>query len=114
VTDRPLVKPDHLAGRLARSAAGAIALGLGVIAFVVVSASQDRVWSIPDWRIAAPGFVATALAAGISLARRERAYGLWGLGLGLAGASLVLGWFVMLVVVVAATALLILILHHVM
>ena len=62
-----------------------------------------------------PGFAATAIAAGASLARREpRGYLLWAIGLGLAGAALVLGWFLMLAIVAGATAIVILILHALM
>ena len=116
--DRPLDRPDHLrtddASWLAQSPACAVTLALGLIAFVVVAISQHELWSTPDWRISVPGFVATAAAASTAIVRRERAYALWLLGLGLAGAALVLGWFVMLSIVIAATATLILILHTVM
>ena len=62
-----------------------------------------------------PGFAATAIAAVVSLARRERgATALWLVGLGLAAAALVLGWFLMLAIVIGATAIVILILHAVM
>ncbi len=91
-----------------------IALGLGVLAFVVALIAQDRVWLAPDWRITVPGLVLTAVAAVASLARRERAYGLWLAGLGLAGAAVVLGWFLMLAIVVGATVTAIVILHAVM
>lgn len=116
MSDVPLPRPPHLDGDapwLAARAGGVAALALGVLGFVVVAATQDRVWSTPDWRISVPAFVLTAGAAVISLARRERAYGLWGLGVGLAGAALVLGWFMMLAIVIGATAVLILILHSV-
>jgi len=76
--------------------------------------TQDQLWATPDPRISVPAFALTAVAAIASIARRERAYPLWLLGLGLAAAALVLGWFLMLVVIVAATAALILILHSVM
>jgi hypothetical protein len=108
-----LPKPDHL-DPAQRVTAGAVALALGVIALALVAATQDHLWATPDWRISVPGFVATAAAAAVSLIRRERAYAWWGAGLGLAGAALVLGWFLMLAIVIGATALLIIILHHVM
>jgi len=71
--------------------------------------------SLPDPRLTVPGFAATAIAAAASVARREpRAFWLWALGLGLAGAAIVLGWFLMLSIVAVATASVILILHAVM
>lgn len=112
-----LERPDHLQPDehwLARHAAGAAALGLGVLAFVVVAVSQHELWSTPDPRISVPAFGLTAVAAAVSLARRERAYSLVLAGLGLAGAALVLGWFLMLAIVVGVSGALILILHSVM
>ena len=88
-------RPDHLrtdGDWLARHVAGMVALVLGVVAFIVVAVTQDRLWATPDPRISVPAFALTALAA----------------------AALVLGWFVMLAVIVAATVVLILILHSVM
>jgi hypothetical protein len=116
----PLSKPDHLRPVeststlvwLARRKAAASAAVLGVLSFIVVAIAQGEVWATPDWRVSLPGFALTAIAAAVSLARREpRGYWLWALGLGLAGASLVLGWFLMVAVIVGAAAVLILILH---
>jgi hypothetical protein len=120
--DVPLTRPVHLrpiaASRwawLARRPAATAAALLGLIAFVVVAVAQPRLWSTPDWHLSVPGAVATAVAALISVARREPvAYPLWLVGLGLAGAALVLGWFLMLAIVIGATVMLILILHAVM
>ena len=112
-----LTKPDHLHGDepwLASHAAGAAALGLGILAFVVVAVSQNELWSTPDPRISVPAFGVTAAAAVVSLARRERSYSLVLSGLGLAGAALVLGWFLMLAIVVGVSVALILILHSVL
>ena len=68
----------------------------------------------PDLRLSLPG-VGLALAASIaSVARRERAWWLWPIGLGIAAATVVLGWFVMIATVVAATIILMLIVHAVM
>jgi hypothetical protein len=94
--------------------AGLIALGLGALGFLVVALSQDQLWTTPDWRIAAPFLAATVIAAAASIARRE---GMWALplvGVGLAAAALVLGWFVITAIVVIATVVVILILHTVM
>jgi hypothetical protein len=94
--------------------AGLIALGVGVVGFLVVALSQDRLWATPDWRIAAPFLAAAAIAAAASIARREGFYALPLVGVGLAAAALVLGWFVITAIVVVATVVVILILHSVM
>jgi hypothetical protein len=118
VPDHPLAKPEHLrdvrGDWLARHAAGVAALALGALALVAVLIAQDRLFADPDWRIAVPGFAATTIAAAISLARRERAYMLWPIGLGLAACALLVGWVVMLAIVVGATAVVVYILHHVL
>jgi hypothetical protein len=118
MTDAPLVKPSHLRPAdpsrrawLARRPAGAIAAVLGAIAFLVAVVAQPEVWATPDPRLTIPGLAATAIAALISIARRERAYPLWLVGLGLATAAFALGWFLMLAIVIGATAAVILILH---
>lgn len=90
------------------------ALVLGALALLVVIISQPQVWASPDARLSVGGLVVTALAAGVSVARRERASALWLVGLGCAGASIVLGYLMMLVLVVAATLVLIAILHSVL
>ena len=115
----PLVKPDHLTGPvpgewLAKHAAGALALALGGLAFIVVAITQTQLWATPDYRISVPGFAITAVAALVAIARKEHSSTYWLLGLGLAAAALVLGWFLMLAVIIGATAVLILILHTVM
>ena len=115
-------KPEHLRPAetsapawLAQRPAGSAAAALGLLAFIVVAISQHQLWSTPDWRISVPFFVATAVASLASIARRERgAYPLWTIGLGLAAAALVLGWFLMLAIVIGATAILMLILHALM
>lgn len=122
MADGPLEKPAHLrpatrsgGSWLAARPAGLAAAVLGLIAFVVAAASQGELWATPDWRISVPGFAVTAVAAGVSLARRERgAYPLWLIGLGLAGAAIVLGWVLLFAIVVGATAILMLILHALM
>lgn len=120
--DAPLVKPSHLRPTsssrwrwLAQRPAGVLAAAFGLVAFIVVAVAQPKLWATPDWRLSVPGLVATAIAALVSLARREHAaYPLWLLGLGLATAALVLGWFLVLAIVIGATVVLILILHAVM
>ena len=122
MADGSLDKPAHLrpvdgsaSSWLARRPVGLAAAALGLLSFIVVAVSQGQLWSTPDWRISVPGFVLTAAAAVVSVARREiGAYPLWLLGVGLAGAALVLGWFLMLAIVIGATAILMLILHALM
>lgn len=111
-------RPEHLDPQplpvnvwFARHGASAAALALGVVAFVVAAVAQDVVWGTPDVRISAPMFGATAIAAIVAVARRERAYWLWIGGLALAVSAMVLGWILVLGIVVAAAAALILILH---
>jgi hypothetical protein len=87
---------------------------LGIASFIFVSVMQVEFWSTPDWRYSVPGFGATALCALISLIRRERGPGFWALGLGIAGAALVLGWFMMLGIVIGAMFLLMVIISTVM
>jgi hypothetical protein len=91
-----------------------VSLVLGVISFIVVASTQQPFWSTPDWRISVPGFALTAIAALISLARREHGAGFWAIGVGMAGAALVLGWFMMLAIVIGATLLVMVILSTVM
>lgn len=121
MTEGPLTKPEHLRavptttrGYLAARPAGVAALALGLLAFLVVAITQNQIGTTPDWRISAPGFALTAFASIASLARREGAHLLWLVGLGLAAASLVFGWFVLLAIVLGVTALLMLIVHTVM
>lgn len=98
-----------------RRPAGAVAAALGLASFIVVAVAQPTLWSTPDGWVSVPGLAATAIAALISIARREpAAYPLWLAGLGLSCAALVLGWFLMLAIVIGVTVVLILILHAVM
>ena len=95
--------------------AAVVAGVLGVVSFCVVAIAQPEFWATPDWRISLPGFALTAIASAVSLARREpRGYWIWALGLALAGASLALGWFLMIAIIIGAAAVLILILHALM
>ncbi|HEY0252025.1 MAG TPA: hypothetical protein VGC41_10885 [Kofleriaceae bacterium] len=112
-------KPDHLDKPVAnlwfaQHALGTIALALGILAFIVVAVSQEKMWATPDWRISVPGFVLVAAAAIWAVIRKEHSSTLWLIGLGLAASSLVLGWVLMLAIVLGATALLILIFHSVL
>lgn len=119
--DRGLAKPEHLRDvptsrrKWVKQRPFALAsCALGVISFVVVAITQQQLWSTPDWRISVPGFALAAVAALISLWRREHGPGFWALGIGFAGAAIVLGWFLMLAIVIGATLLLMVILSTVM
>ena len=115
-------KPEHLrpataVGRaewMRSHAAGILALGLGLLAFTIAAMTQHGVWSSPDWRVSVPGFAVTLAASVASLVRREKAWVLWPLGLGLAAAAIVLGWFLMIAVVIGATLIVMLIVHALM
>lgn len=119
----PLPRPDHLAPGGARPdaarwlldhAAGLSALLLGALAFIVVTVRQRELWSQPDFRLTVPFFVATLVATAIAFARKEKSYALPLLGLGLAAATLVLGWFFLVAAVIVATGLVILAISHVL
>jgi hypothetical protein len=104
----PLTRPTHLqpAARprswLARQPAGVIAALVGLASFVIVVVAQHDLFTIPDPRRSVPGFALTALAAVVSIGRRERAWKLWLVGLGFATAALMLGWFLLLAIVLGA------------
>ena len=119
--DKPLAKPEHLrdvptsrAQWLAKRPFALASLALGIITFIVVTVTQEQMWTTPDWRISVPGFAATAIASLVSIARREKGHALWLVGVGLAGAALVLGWFMMFAIVIGVTLALMLILQTVM
>lgn len=119
--EAPLPKPEHLrdvptstGAWLAQRPTAIAALVLGILTFGACAIATSPMWASPDWRIAVPGFALTALTAVASFVRRERAWGLAVTGLGLAAASLVLGWFFLIAIILGVTALLIVILHTVM
>ena len=104
--------PRH--GWLGAHAFGLAALAIGVIGFLVVALTAKPLWATPDWRLSVPFLIATVVAAAASLIRRERAVALPLLGVALAAAAVVLGWFLVTAIVVGVTTLVILILSHAM
>jgi hypothetical protein len=119
-----LQRPDHLdpprltggpaAGAwILAHAAGLVALLLGTVSFIVVTVSQREFWSQPNWRLTIPFFVVTLVATVVAFVRKEKTYALPLLGLGLAAATLVLGWFFVFLSVVVGAAILIAILGQV-
>jgi hypothetical protein len=119
-----LQRPDHLdpappaSGRqlawLLDHAAGLTSLVVGAVAFLVVTISQREFWAQPSWRLTVPFFVVTLAVTAVAFVRKEKSYALPLLGLGLAAATLVLGWFFLIAAVVFATGLAILVLNHAM
>jgi len=102
-------------GWVTQRPAAVVAAALGLASFIVVAVVQPVVWSTPDWRISVPGLAAAVIATLVSVARREPAgYALWLVGLGLAGAAVVFGWFLLGTLVIGVAVVLILILHAVM
>lgn len=118
-----LDKPDHLKPVesddspgvwIARRKAAVAAGVLGVVSFLVVAIGTTS-WEVPDLRLSLPGFFVTAIASGISIARREPGGAwVWALGLAIAAAAIVLGWFFLIAAVVAGAALLMMILHAIL
>ena len=94
--------------------AGVLALVIGVIGFSVVAMTQKAFWATPSFRITVPFFVAAVAAAAVSFQRRERPVAIPLLGIGLAAAAMVLGWFLIMGIVIVVTAVIILIMHAVM
>ena len=88
------------------------ALALGVTGFLIVSLTARQLWATPDWRVSVPFLIATTAAAAMSFVRRERAVALPLLGVGLAAAAVVLGWFLVTAIVVGVTTIVILALSH--
>jgi hypothetical protein len=113
-----LEKPRHLRTDgpwIAQRKIALVALIIGAVSFAVVAIVHPNVSELPDWRLSVPGFLLAAVVSVVSLVKREpQGYWLWAIGLGLAGAAIVLGWFLMLAIVIAATAIVILILNGVM
>jgi hypothetical protein len=95
-------------------AAGAVALAIGVIGFAAIAFTQDPMWATPALRHSILLVAAAAIAAAVSLVRREGLIALPLAGVGLAAATFVLGWFLLTLAVIAGTAALILILSQVM
>lgn len=99
---------------LAAHAIGLATLVLGVVGFLVTSLTQEKFWATPSWKLTVPFVVLTVVGAVLSIARRERTLALPLLGVGLAAAAMVLGWFLIMGIVIVATALVILVLSAVM
>ncbi len=111
---RPVAGIPRVGTWFEQHAVGLGALILGALAFVVATLQQSAVWASPDWRITVPFFIVTLIVAVVSFARREGTPALALLGVGLAAATIALGWFLILAAVVAVTAVLILIMSVVM
>jgi hypothetical protein len=104
--------PRH--GWIGAHAAGLVALALGVTGFAIVAFTAKPLFGTPDPRLSVPFLIATTIAAAVSFIRRERAVALPLLGVGLAAAAVVLGWFLVTAIVVGVTTIVILALSHAM
>ena len=111
---KPEAKPGPDPNWFKHHAIGLATLLIGVLGFVIVAINQAEFWEQPDWRLTLPFVIATVTGAVISIARKEGAVALPLLGVGAAGATMVLGFFLIFAAVVAGTALVILILSHAM
>ncbi len=115
-----LEKPDHLRpgdeeSLFAKRTIATFAAVAGALSFLVVAALHHQLSSTPDWKISLPGFSVTVLLAIFSIVRREpKGYWVWGIGILLAGASLFLGWFLMLAIVIVATVVVLLIMNTIL
>jgi len=123
MTTPELQKPTHLATdeKLSTSMwlrarmVSILTAVLGLTSFTVVYLTQSDTWATPDPRISVPGFVVTLIAGIAAVVRREKS-GLWFAvaGVGLAGAAIVLGWFLMIAIILAAMLIAMLILKAVL
>jgi hypothetical protein len=111
---RPEASPRAQVNWFAQHAVGLATLVIGAIAFVVVTLTQEALWSMPDWRLTVPFFAATVVGMVVSLARREGLPVLPLAGLGLAAVTMAMGWFLVMAAVIAVVAILILIMSMVM
>lgn len=97
---------------------GLACAGIGLVAIAAASsvymASGDDPARIPDVRLTAPFLVAALAATIASLVRREGAYALSLGGCALAGAAMVLGWFIVVGAIALAAALIILVMHAIL
>lgn len=90
------------------------AFAVGAIGFAVALLATQPVWTTPDWRVTLPAFVLAAAATAGSFLRREPTRWLGVLGVGMAAASTVLGWLLLMAIVAVVTAAVILVLSLVM
>ncbi len=112
---RPLKPATAAPGNwFAQHAIGLGTLVIGALAIVVATLRQDALWTMPDWRMTVPFFVAAGVGTVVSIARREGLPVLPLAGLGLAAVTLVLGWFLVMAAIVVVTAIIILIMSTVM
>jgi hypothetical protein len=106
----PLARPTPI-GWLKTRPFAAAACGLGLVALVVATILQmvrDELFTVhPDFRITLPFWLAAAVAAVVSMVRRERAHALAIGGVALATFALALGWVLVLAIVAVVAVLLI-------
>jgi hypothetical protein len=111
VPSKPPWVRTHLAGLIA---CGLGLAAVGVAALLLFGTGDDDVTKIPDYRFTTPLLIATLAAAITSLVRREGAYALPLIGVGLAACAMVLGWALVLAVIAAITTAVILVMSCLM
>ena len=111
----PLHRPPAPTGVwLARHVVSLIAVALGLLDSVVSSFVRDGFLPTPDLRMTGPWLAGTTAACVVAIARRERPIAIPLLGVGLAVAALVLGWFLLVALVLVGTLIVITLLHAVL
>ena len=95
------------------SAATIVSLAVGTAALIAAYWLQFHdgrdITRVPDVRVMLPLFAVAAVAGIVALVRREPRPALPILGIALAGAGVVLGWFLLVLAVAAATSIVLLI-----
>jgi hypothetical protein len=90
-----------------RHLAGICCVVLGIASVAIAAAlviRRDALFDeVPDWRVTVPLWAAAAIAALVSVVRREGSYGLAVLGVALASAAFALGWVLVLAAVATVT-----------
>ncbi len=111
---KPEARPGPDPNWFKNHAIGLITLLVGVTGFVIVAVNQTNFWDQPDWRLPLPFLIAAVAGAVVSISRKEGLVALPLLGVGAAGAAMVLGFALVFGAVLLGTVIVILIMSHAM
>lgn len=111
---KPEARPGPDPNWFKHHAIGLITLLIGVTGFVIVAVNQTNFWDQPDWRLPLPFLIAAVAGAVVSISRKEGLVALPLLGVGAAGAAMVLGFALVFGAVLLGTVIVILIMSHAM